>query len=68
MELTDAEMLDRFMARDSRYDGVFITGVLTTGIAHEINNPMNFISGGIHAISTLKNELLREFRVLKQML
>lgn len=34
-------------------------GVLTTGIAHEINNPMNFISGGIHATSTLKNELLK---------
>jgi len=34
-------------------------GVLTTGIAHEINNPMNFISGGIHATGTLKNELLK---------
>jgi len=34
-------------------------GVLTAGIAHEINNPMNFISGGIHATSTLKNELLK---------
>lgn len=34
-------------------------GVLTTGIAHEINNPMNFISGGIHATTTLKNELLK---------
>ncbi len=34
-------------------------GVLTTGIAHEINNPMNFISGGLHACSTLKNELLK---------
>jgi signal transduction histidine kinase len=34
-------------------------GVLTTGIAHEINNPMNFISGGIHAIDTLKNELFK---------
>ena len=34
-------------------------GVLTTGIAHEINNPMNFISGGIHATSTLKNELVK---------
>jgi len=34
-------------------------GVLTTGIAHEINNPMNFISGGIHATSTLKNELIK---------
>lgn len=34
-------------------------GVMTTGIAHEINNPMNFISGGLHACSTLKNELLK---------
>lgn len=34
-------------------------GTLTTGIAHEINNPMNFISGGIHATDTLKNELLK---------
>jgi len=34
-------------------------GVMTTGIAHEINNPMNFISGGIHAASTLKNELIK---------
>ncbi len=34
-------------------------GVLTTGIAHEINNPMNFISGGLHACSTLKNEMLK---------
>ncbi|MCK4880281.1 MAG: GHKL domain-containing protein, partial [Bacteroidales bacterium] len=34
-------------------------GILTTGIAHEINNPMNFISGGLHATSTLKNELFK---------
>jgi len=34
-------------------------GVLTTGIAHEINNPMNFISGGLHATHTLKNEILK---------
>ena len=34
-------------------------GVLTTGIAHEINNPMNFISGGLHATHTMKNELLK---------
>lgn len=34
-------------------------GTLTTGIAHEINNPMNFISGGIHATNTLKNELIK---------
>jgi signal transduction histidine kinase len=28
-------------------------GTLTTGIAHEINNPLNFISGGLHALKTL---------------
>ncbi|MCK5067072.1 MAG: GHKL domain-containing protein [Bacteroidales bacterium] len=31
-------------------------GILTTGIAHEINNPLNFISGGLHALNTLKLE------------
>ena len=34
-------------------------GVMTTGIAHEINNPMNFISGGIHATNTLISELIK---------
>jgi C4-dicarboxylate-specific signal transduction histidine kinase len=31
-------------------------GTLTAGIAHEINNPLNFISGGMHALETLKTE------------
>jgi signal transduction histidine kinase len=31
-------------------------GTLTTGIAHEINNPLNFISGGLHALKTLLNQ------------
>ena len=31
-------------------------GTLTTGIAHEINNPLNFISGGLHALKTLMNQ------------
>jgi len=32
---------------------------LTTGIAHEINNPLNFISGSLHALNTLKEEYLK---------
>ncbi len=31
-------------------------GTLTAGIAHEINNPLNFISGSLHAFNTLKSE------------
>jgi len=34
-------------------------GTLTAGIAHEINNPLNFISGGMHALETMKNEYLK---------
>lgn len=34
-------------------------GTLTTGIAHEINNPLNFISGSLHAFDTLKSEYLK---------
>lgn len=31
-------------------------GILTAGIGHEINNPLNFISGGLHALNTLRTE------------
>ena len=31
-------------------------GILTTGIAHEINNPLNFVSGGLQALNTLNSE------------
>ena len=34
-------------------------GTLTTGIAHEINNPLNFISGSLHALNTLMEEYLK---------
>jgi signal transduction histidine kinase len=33
-------------------------GELTAGIAHEINNPLNFISGGIQALSKLQEDFV----------
>ncbi len=35
-------------------------GVLAAGVAHEINNPLNFIYGGIAGIETYFNENLKE--------
>ncbi len=32
-------------------------GTLTAGIAHEINNPLNFINGGIEIINNIKSKL-----------
>lgn len=34
-------------------------GTMAAGIAHEINNPLNFISGSLHALNTLKTEYLK---------
>ncbi|MBS1507163.1 MAG: GHKL domain-containing protein [Bacteroidetes bacterium] len=33
-------------------------GQLTAGIAHEINNPINFISGGVQALKEIQNEIV----------
>jgi len=37
-------------------------GVLSSGIAHEINNPLNFINGGMLAIENYINENLSDHR------
>jgi signal transduction histidine kinase len=34
-------------------------GTLISGISHEINNPLNFISGSLHALNTLKEQYLK---------
>lgn len=31
-------------------------GTLTAGVAHEINNPLNFISGGVYILEDIRNE------------
>lgn len=38
-------------------------GQLTAGIAHEINNPINFISGGVQALEVLHREILERRRL-----
>jgi len=35
-------------------------GILTTGIAHEINNPLNYINGGIHILEDVRDEFNEE--------
>lgn len=36
-------------------------GMLTAGVAHEINNPVNFISGGSQALELMLNDLWDKF-------
>jgi len=35
-------------------------GILAAGVAHEINNPLNFINGGIHGIKSYLNDNLSD--------
>lgn len=37
-------------------------GHLTSGIAHEINNPLNYISGGVQALAMAQEELMDDIR------
>lgn len=52
------------MVMDSQYEELLQSekmasmGILTSGLAHEINNPLNFISGSLNALNSLKNKYL----------
>ena len=35
-------------------------GTLTAGVSHEINNPLNFINGGVYLISNIREEIKHE--------
>jgi signal transduction histidine kinase len=39
-----------------RYERMASVGVLTAGIAHEINNPLNFIQGGVLSVEDILKE------------
>ena len=47
------ENLQKTQAQLIQSEKMASVGVLTAGIAHEINNPLNFISGGMEAISEI---------------
>ena len=40
-------------------------GLLTAGVAHEINNPVNFISSGMNGLKSIIEELEHSFRIFQ---
>jgi len=42
-------------------------GVLTAGIAHEINNPINYISSGVEGLQTVVNEIVKIIHLHKNL-
>ncbi|MEA3451071.1 MAG: ATP-binding protein, partial [Bacteroidota bacterium] len=41
-------------------------GVLTAGIAHEINNPINYINSGLEGLNTVSNQIIETISNLQQ--
>lgn len=42
-------------------------GLMTAGIAHEINNPLNFIYAGVDTLDELLNEMLNVFKLYEKL-
>lgn len=53
---TALEQLKQTQAQLLQSEKMASLGILTTGIAHEINNPLNYINGGIHILDDLRDE------------
>ncbi len=59
--------LTQTQARILNSEKMLMLGQLTTGVAHELNNPLNFISGGISVFEEAAEEIglpRKEFQIL----
>lgn len=56
------EEIKRTQAQLVQSEKMASLGVLTAGIAHEINNPINFVNSGIGGLRSLLGEVSRIFR------